>query len=251
MPLQNEDYFATEPGRYQSWSPLGFEHCLFRGPPGSRPFACIGAAQTFGRRADNPYPQQLLADNFGLGGASPSLFCHPDWYELLNSYDAVVLQVMSARVCSTSEWQLLRDSRGWESVNTQLAGSTAESTKRGVLDRWEDLWATGDSLRCRRLIAEAQAAWIASTYELLDNLKPPVILHYFAKRTPEDYVTRFDTSFEMTGYFPHFVTREMLDAVSQRMAYVVEVIDPGDKQEYYPSQQGHDLAAKLLWEVLD
>src|SRR5687767_7648017 len=84
---------------YDLQSLAGIPDKAFRGPAVdlSRPYvACIGAAQTFGRFCERPFPA-LLADrlgiqflNLGVGGASPRLFDVPEFLELANGAALVI-----------------------------------------------------------------------------------------------------------------------------------------------------------------
>ena len=67
-----------------------------------------GAAQTFGRFVERPFPT-LLAErlglpalNLGAGGAGPRHFDRPEYLDALNRAEAVVLQVLSGRSASCS-----------------------------------------------------------------------------------------------------------------------------------------------------
>src|SRR5687768_3753373 len=71
----------------------------FRGPAidPSRPYiACIGAAQTFGRFCERPFPALLgerlgvQALNLGVGGAGPRLFGTPRFLRWINGAELVV-----------------------------------------------------------------------------------------------------------------------------------------------------------------
>jgi hypothetical protein len=83
----------------------------FRGPPVdlSRLFiAFVGAAQTFGRFVNKPFPT-LIGEtlgapvlNLGVGGAGPAFCDRPRYLDILNRAEAVVFQVMSGRSASRS-----------------------------------------------------------------------------------------------------------------------------------------------------
>ncbi len=84
---------------------------IYRGPPVdlARPFiAFVGAAQTFGRFVEAPFPAilserlGLQALNLGVGGAGPRHFLAPRYLAVLNKAEAVVLQVLSGRSASNS-----------------------------------------------------------------------------------------------------------------------------------------------------
>lgn len=245
----NECYFNAEPGRYEAWTDEGLPNCMFRGPRPPFPLAiCIGAAQTFGRGVDRPFPHLTDAMNLGVGGVAPRFFDEPVFIETLNSYPVVVIQVMSARTCNTAEWMVTKH------PNTGLLSAIcrfhADGRETSIMEAWDEAWASGDEARYRKLIASVQVQWLIDMKELISKITVPTVLLYFAKRKPADYKPRFVSHFGMTGRFPHFVDAEMVDRAAKLCTKSAIVLDPGDPKEYYPSQAGHDAAGDALFEIV-
>jgi hypothetical protein len=146
---------------------------------------CVGAAQTFGRFCQEPFPNLLSQRlrvpvvNLGLAGAGPRFFLRdPRLIECMNDSRLVVVQVMSAR----SEDNELFESGGLEYLTIRSTGERigAEPAYRGLLE-------SGDSKLVRSLIDETRANWVASYEQLLSRVRgaddPPLVLGPQARST--------------------------------------------------------------------
>jgi len=205
----------------------------FRGPaPELRPasfFTCIGAAQTFGCFCPEPYPALLSrrlglpALNLGYGGAGPEFFARqPALIDYVNRGRFLVLQVMSGRSQSNS----LFESGGLEYLVRRSDGSP-----RGANQAYEELIAGPRALRslplgragrvlartlaaprARRVVAETRAGWIESHRRLLAQVRVPVILFWFSKRTPA-YTLHTRNLRSFFADFPQLIDEPSLGAV--------------------------------------
>jgi LPS sulfotransferase NodH len=255
---------------YLLTAPPDFGEPQFRGPAIDldKPYlAFLGAAQTFGRFAHEPFPSILAerlglgALNLGVGGAGPRHFDKPRYLKLINRAEAVVVQVMSGRSASSS----LFDNSG----GGRLTGSTplADAPVRAE----EFLKRAADTLSAKefaRVIEEMRADYVASFIALLQKIASPRILLWLSKRTPdyrEDYA---NAPQGVLGDFPQLVNAAMVAEIAARCdAYVECVSSAGLPQplwrsdrtidgaglrgdmlvnRYYPSPEMHRQAADLL-----
>ena len=189
----------------------------FRGPipdsmePGSYCVA-VGAAQTFGRFCEQPYPK-LLADaiglpviNMGVAGAGPEYFLTDrHLIECMIRARFVILQVMSATSQSNSTYEcgglstctLRRDGRhlpiGAVFEELLAGGHPALAALPLPARVRRKIGNLAHRRSARALVAELRAGWVASSLELLRRIEAPVVLLWFSKRSPayrESYASR-------------------------------------------------------------
>lgn len=228
--------------------------------------ACIGAAQTFGRFCQRPFPALLGKSlgipvlNFAIGGCGPEMYRREPHLGILRRSKLVIAQVLSGRSASNSAWR----SNGGDINGVCLSD--------GRIDRQEpvlrDLLATKSRDYMARIVAETRADFSQHFAGLLDSLGTPSILFWFAKRKP-DYVTRYDDLWGMLSDFPHLIDRPTMDAIRPHASDYVECLSSrglpqrlwsaetaveGTVREsdgflynrYYPSPEMHEDAAKAL-----
>lgn len=251
----------------------------FRGPP--PPFivdgqfvACVGAAQTFGTFCRFPYPILLEERvglpclNLGIGGAGPDVFNKDTFLSVINRSRLAIVQVMSARCVSNSEFV----HSGGFSNGRRRSEPDAPLSQASVL--WERYMATNPKENVVALINESRANWVEAYKVLLAKITVPKILFWFSERKPEEKSGGDDTrSFNrLSGGYPHFVNRDMLETLRPLVDASVECssnrgmpqpmysrfkpvrarIDlPGkttDSNWYYPSPQMHADAVEALEE---
>lgn len=237
------------------------------GAPGSY-IACVGAAQTFGRFCEEPFPA-LVSNalgiptlNLGVSGGSPQLFTRqPGLIERMNRSALVILQVMSAR----NEDNSLFEGGGLGSLKDRSTGERMRGEKA-----FERLLASGDQALLKRIVGETRETWIASNSQLLSLIKVPTVLLWFSVREPR-YTEGYDSVHELFGDFPHLVNEKMVESVSSSCDAYVECVtvrgrpqqlrnrftgkptcfvlpDGGEVTEnrYYPSPEMHQDAASRL-----
>jgi hypothetical protein len=234
----------------------------FRGPAvdPDRPFiAFVGAAQTFGRFCQHPFPTlvgqalRLQSLNLGVGGAGPRLFDAPAFIDWMNRASLVVIQVMAAR-----------------SEGNSYFDNNATGTSRGVRlsdgkdMRFEeflaDLEAHGDTETRDRAIRESRENLVKRYITLLRKIAKPKVLLWLSVRRPNE---AGDSSI-----YPHFVDQAAVNAIRHFAdAYVECASDKGLPQRlweaavpidgawvkdghltntYYPSPEMHLETANLL-----
>jgi Domain of unknown function (DUF6473) len=241
----------------------------FRGPgiDPSRPFfACIGAAQTFGRFCERPYPT-LLSERLGMpvlnlavGGAGPRLFGRPEFLEWINRAEFVVVQVMSARSESNSRFD--------NTATDGLVGvRTSDRRKMRFEEFLADLVAAEPRDVVREIVDETRENYVLGFSELLRRIFPPKVLLWLSKRSP-GYQEDYSMHYGILGDFPQLVTAAMLERVQAHAdAFVSCISTNGLPQrlwpangpidgtqirdgelvnQYYPSPDMHEEAARHL-----
>jgi hypothetical protein len=200
---------------------------------------CLGAAQTFGCFAAEPFPALLGARlgvpvlNLGYGGAGASFFLtQPGVLALVNRARAAVVQVLSARSESNARF---------ETGGLEFLRRRADGVRLGAAAAWQaeldgaDLlpglrarWARWGARRigrwrARGLAAETRRNWVASTRRLADEIRVPKVLLWFSRRPPR-YEPRYQSVATLFGEFPHLVDEEMIRAVRPRYDRYVECV---------------------------
>lgn len=226
---------------YHLYELEGLEGYPVRGPRtvfdrSDRYVAYVGAAQTFGRFVQHPYPELVAARigvpslNMGRSGAGPI------WYretaeamEWLDAAEAVVVQVMSGRSVPNSMMDMPYagaamvfreggppDPSFWTGRGTMVEGMRAGNAYDWVIKNH-------DEATVRRITAESRANWVDAMTGLLDDLRPRTVLLWFSHRPP-DYREGYGSVARLFGGFPQLVNREMVEAVCTRADEYVEVI---------------------------
>lgn len=202
------------------------KNTYLRGPRLSRAdkgsfFACVGAAQTFGRFCWKPYSTLLQERlglpvlNLGIAGAGPGFFTRRrDLIDLLNAARFVVLQVMSARSTDNS----LFDSGGLEYLTRRSDGQ-----KLGAEPAYRELLEHPNKDFVRRVIAESRNDWVESYRDLMSLISPPKILLWFSKRTPT-YEENHENVHSLFGEFPQLVTDWMVEEIKPYATEYVECV---------------------------
>jgi hypothetical protein len=236
----------------------------FRGPltRGPEAIAWLGAAQTFGRYVDDPFPaivgRRIGRGTLNLGGAGPSpeyYLRHPELLDEANRCPVVVVQVMSARGIDNSSFRSAEGRVGGVRTDT---GAPTESVH--VIDA---LFARGDTDGARRLLRESQQAWVERTLGLLGALHRRTVLLYVSFDEPPDDVV-VDGRVLRKG-FPQLVDAAMVRSVAPSADRFVSVVSRAGiphavrdargtivrVNEYYPGPEIHELVADALTPVVE
>jgi hypothetical protein len=234
-------------------------------------FACLGAAQTFGRFCEVPFPT-LLARRIGYpvlnisqGGAGPSFFCKDNarLLEYLNQARFVIVQVMSGR----SESSSLFESSGVGNYTRRSDGASM-----GCDEAFAMLLNTSSRRDVARIVRETRQSWFESYRALLGAIRVPKILFWFSTRDP-DYTLRYDKGIAgLFGDFPQLIDAEMLAQIQGLADHAVICVtrrglpqtlrnrfmgeptvvrdewtsQPWTENWYYPSPEMHEDAAHAL-----
>lgn len=236
-------------------------------------FACMGAAQTFGRFCRDPYPDflgrmlKMPVLNLGRGGAGFSFFSKENETLLryINGSRFAVIQVMAAR----SEGNSLFNSRG-----LGYYYRVSDGTGIGCDAAFRELLARGDRRLLEKIVSESRENWVNGCHALLHQITVPKILFWFSSRGPR-YRERLTGDLDaLFGEFPQLVNEDMVRRIrggaddyvacisrkglpqklsSRFTGRQVTVTDPWggtwEKNWYYPSPSMHKKAAGALYDV--
>jgi hypothetical protein len=189
-------------------------------------FVCLGAAQTFGRFCQEPFPIQLSqrlgldALNLGRGGAGPAFFAEENdrLMSYVNSARFAVIQVMAGR----SESNSLFESHGLGHY-TRIA----DGTPIGCDEAFREILEQRDAAFVKTIVAETRANWVRSYRRLLGQIRVPTVLLWFSTRAP-DYVETYDSLESLFGGFPQLVNAEMVNEVRASCDAYVEFVSRRD-----------------------
>ncbi len=244
----------------------------FRGPepaslePGTY-FACLGAAQTFGRFCERPFPALLQerlgipALNLGTGGAGPRFYRRDErLMEVVGAARFAIVQVMSGRSASNS----LFESEGGEVLTRRSDGA-----RRSAVAAWKEILAArsrvrlplggdrelfllpSDAAGVRRLVEETRRDWLEQTIGLLEEIPAPVILLYFSRRRPA-YRELGSSVRTLFGDFPQLVNAGMVEEVARHAdAYVECVSRRGRRQRLVDRFTGRPTAVEMARSAAD
>ena len=232
-------------------------------------FVCLGAAQTFGRFCQRPFPS-ILADrlnmpvlNISHGDAGPAFFqTNERLLSYLNDACFVVVQVMSGRSESNSRF---------ESDGVGFYRRRRDGQQMGCDQAFAELLRTASKLDVKAVVEETRQSWISSYRTLISSISTRKVLLWFSTRSPQ-YVESYASLSGLFGPFPQLVNRMMVDDVRRDCDRYVECVSkkglpqplldrftgepvtitdpwtpqPWSKNWYYPSPQMHDDAADAL-----
>ncbi|MGA2213711.1 MAG: DUF6473 family protein [Bryobacteraceae bacterium] len=247
----------------------------FRGPPiqGSEYVACVGAAQTFGRFVQAPFPTLISralaieALNLGRGGAGPDFYLdNPRLMASINGAQVVIVQVFSGRSQSNSLFS---------TIGQRTRGINRTDGRELSADQFYTWLLSQDRGLAQQILAETRENYLSAMTRLLDAIQPPKALLWFSVRRPE-YQERWELPLaRLWGAFPHFVNREMVNELRNHADVYVECVSqrglpqpildrsgsPASVQDlslltseivvktenrYYPSPEMHEEVAALL-----
>lgn len=212
---------------YQLWNPAGTPLWV-RGPQidlsGSY-FSCLGAAQTFGRFCQVPFPTLLSKNvdipvlNFGFSGAGPQFFRNRERaLELVNRGRFSVVQCFSGRSVENSVFSL--------GVNQGIVvwKSGPNAGKKDVAEfGYRDYISLSKPSELAALREETRSNYVDEMTHLLGRIHVPKILLYFSTRRPE-YVDGVENVGQYLSEFPHFINRDVVERLKSRADGYVEVV---------------------------
>jgi hypothetical protein len=224
----------------------------FRGPPpdpGPPYIAFVGAAQTFGRFCDDPFPALLArrldvqAVNLGVGGVGPRYFAAPHFARWLDGARLVVLQVLAGRSSGNSLFD-----------NTSTGTLQGVRVRDGTPMRFEDFLAElvrdESTATVRRVVDETRDSYVAEMLELIRRIRSPKILFWMSTRPPE-YVEDWTSPWGVMGAFPQLINRTVVDHLAVACEAFVEcVTDTGLPQPLWPAGEqvlGTELRDGMLY----
>ena len=233
-------YITPDRGHYDyDMTPLPGLPGSYRGPAvdPSRPYGvCLGAAQTFGRFCEEPYPLllgrelDLPMQNLGVGGVSARHFDRPQIVDFLNRAELIVLQVMAARSEGNSRFD--------NGDSGRLRGRRVSDGKSMRFEEFlDDLLRTEPPETVAAVVAETRANYLRNAVALLTKLRPPKVLLWLSAREP-DYRIGFGSRGSVLGAFPQLVDAPMVEALAAHCdAYVACVSNAGLPQPLWPATE--------------
>lgn len=209
-------------------------------------FVCIGAAQTFGRFCQKPFPTLLEEKlglpvlNLGYGGATSSFFLKDNEKLLtyINNAKFAIIEVMSARRESNS----LFINHGTETFT-----KVSDGTKIKCRDIYQELLERQDIKTVKKIVAETRNNFIKNYKNLLDNIAVPKILFWFSSRPPR-YPEKYQTVNQLFGEFPHLVNQQTISKIRKDSDRYVECVSVRGKPHILKSRfTGQPTEVKDLW----
>lgn len=197
---------------YDLWF-LGEGRLAFRGPRpdlGALGRICfIGAAQTFGRFVELPFPELVARQtgaecvNLGVSGAGPEFYLNkPVLRQLIAEAPVLIVQSMSGRSVSAGVFRAGGNNGVLEFQRGPLQGQSMLAQQAYAALRRDD----GEAGFTRQ-VAAAQHSWVELHRELITFARGRVLFLWLSERSRTDPV---DLSTSPVGVFPHFVTGEMV-----------------------------------------
>ncbi len=240
--------------------------------------SCLGAAQTLGVYADNPFPQLLRQKfgipfwNLGAGGADPGFYLqHPELFPYINKSKFVILQVMTARNAPNDRIGRTRDSvLGIDKKRNEITVS-GEIWQRILEEEPEKM---------EEYIQQSRDNWERELEELIEKITVPILHFWFSNKKLDQAVDAGFSGINNTiDLFPQFISGENLGPIersnqplvtcysdrnmvfpllSKHSGKKTEIIyNKGDEETwreteniYYPSPEMHWDAAEILIEAI-
>lgn len=232
---------------------------------------CLGAAQTYGRFVEAPFPALLQESlgmsvaNLGLPGSGPQAFLdRPRLIEFINRGRLAVVQVLSARSASNRYFKSEGFSNGQRRTNRE---------KISAINAFDEIFERFTGPEIKEIVMETQEDWMGGYHRLLDAITVPKVLFFFGDRPAEESLD-FSSRGRLFGSYPQLVTKDMIRGLAARVdGYVEAISNRGMPQvvrksdgsvaeirvagrtvidnRYYPSPQMHEDAASVLLPVLE
>jgi hypothetical protein len=216
-------YFNYDP--YMNYTKVEYRDKFIRGPipDFNKPFiSYIGAAQTFGRFCEKPFPN-LISDhlnigglNLGFGGAGPEERIFYKSIDDINKSKCCVIQVMSGRSCSN---KLLKIKTG------QFSILSLNREKMVVPNFWYNILKLNDIEFIKRIVLDTINTYTSYYEKLLSLIECPKILLLISSDNLKDKIDLNTDNYDIfIGRFPHFITNNTLNYLKSLCDYSVDII---------------------------
>jgi hypothetical protein len=207
-----------------------------RGPrrwTGSRPyFVFVGAAQTFGRFAQNPYPELVSSwmgmehINFGFAGAGPELFLrHKPLLEQINQSSICFLQVMSGRSVSTKLLTAVGNGGSLQFNQGPLAGKTMVAH-----DAYHELLKSYPREQVVEQVNEARIQWVKAYEQLIAEIRVPIVLVRISSAPPPKS-DDFSSAHKLLGPFPQLIGEQQLGRLASAVSRLIDCVLPSESPQ--------------------
>ncbi len=212
----------------------GTSKLLFRGPRRNleRPhFAFLGGTETYGRFIETPFPalvEEAVGKpcvNFGQPNAGIDAFAHdPFVLRAASAADIAVIQIVGAQNM-TNRFYTVHPRRNDRFVAPSMLLSTIfREVDFSAFHFTKHMLTQLQRVSPERFAAvrhELQQAWLARMRLILGQIRGKVVLLWLADHAPFDNAKRDE---EGLGPDPLFITREMLDDISEHATATIEVV---------------------------
>lgn len=215
----------------------GASRIAFRGPgrPLDGPFvALVGGSETYGKFVERPFAHLLEERigepvvNLGVMNAGLTLIREdPAILPIASAARLTVIQVLGAQNMSNRFYSV------HPRRNDRFLGASARMKRLFPTLDFTEFHYTGHLLAALdgtgqpefgQLLGELQDAWVARMRSILEDIGGDCVLLWMSERRPEDVAARAWSA------DPHFVTRDMLEALSPNIAGIVEVVAPASER---------------------
>ncbi len=208
----------------------GKSKILFRGPKRDlkgRFLAMLGGTETYGRFIKEPFPQLVekalgvTVANFGCVNAGIDVFrAEPGIMAACDEAALTVIQIVGAQNMSNRFYSVhprrndrfIRASSLMKTIFREV-DFTEFNFNRHMLTTLRTL----SPERFEVVKEELRVAWLARMQAMIAGIQGPVVLFWFADRTPDD-----EDSEIRLGADPLFITRQMVEALRPGVAAIVE-----------------------------
>lgn len=210
----------------------GSSKLLFRGPRRKLRgdfIAFLGGTETYGKFIEAPFPMLVEIEtglkSVNLGCANVGVDAYMGDYSLIDicaKARVTVIQIMGAHNMSNRFYtvhprrndRFLRASGTLQTIFPEVDFTDFNFTRHLLKALSEHSPSGFDLVR-----AELKAAWLARMQTLIDQIDGPVVLLWMSDHAP---TPKEDAGAE--GGDPLFIDREMMDALKDHVAHVVEVV---------------------------
>lgn len=208
----------------------GKSKILFRGPKRDltgKYLAMLGGTETYGRFLKEPFPKLVekalgvTAVNFGCVNAGIDVFrAEPTILAACDQAAVTVIQIVGAQNMSNRFYSVhprrndrfIRASALMKTIFREVDFTEFNFT-RHMLTTLRTL----SPERFEVVKDELRVAWLARMNAMIAGIQGPVVLLWFAERTPDD-----EDSDIRLGADPLFITRQMVEALRPGVAAIVE-----------------------------
>ncbi|SLN29020.1 DUF6473 family protein [Pseudooctadecabacter jejudonensis] len=209
----------------------GLSRLSFRGPrrPTDGPFvACLGGSDTFARYVPKPYPDLIetaigeVCVNFGCQAAGPDVYLNdPAMRTLRRDAAATVLQIPGAANLSNAFYRVhpRRNDRFVAPTNKlKMLFPEVDFAEISFTGHLISRLNAVDEARFALVRTALQNTWLHRMIELVEDATGPVLLLWFASRTPADEGAM------QPHMEPVFVTADMVEALRDHVDDIIEVV---------------------------
>ena len=176
--------------------------------------------------------------NLAVGGSGPRHYLAPEYLELMNRAEAVVIQVMSGRCASNS----LFDNSKSGGMRGFIRG---EQTTISADEFYSRLVKSSSKSEIEKIVSETRMDYSLNFVRLLRKIATPKLLFWFSTRAPE-YEENYENLPGIFGAFPQLVNQAMVEELAAFSDDYIECISSqGLPQTLWPAD--HRIERGMMW----